>query len=940
MTSTLAGWLVGLSESRLAMILAGMTITIAGVLACLRFARRSRASVRHLLLLSAFAVLAVLPVASVLIPSIQIAVPVATSDAASGAPALPAEPMDQIVPIVGESVPAAPVQPTIAISGTAVVTAVWALGAAICCMPIMFGLVEMRSLRRSATSWTEAGAEVFLHPSISGPVTFGIVRPVIVLPDDARRWPHADLMRALVHEREHVRRWDWLSQCLARVLCAVYWFHPLVWVARRRLDLEAERACDDAVLRYESQRDDADATAYADQLVLLARRLSSARPPILAMANRADLAARVGALLDARQRRGRAGLLAVVFSTAAAALLIAMMASFKLVAAPQSMTDAQAPAFEVASIKPCAPGETGMPTGGRGAGAAPTTSPGRLTIQCTTVVNLINRAYVTFGSPPPLNHPNGTDSSIVQGGPAWASTDRYAIEAKAENAQDVTTLNGPMLRRLLVERFQLKIHEDLKDVPALALTVAPGGAKVKAVDPASCIESTPNNSGPRVLRTTASGTPAVYAPDAGPDAKPYCTAGVSPKPPNVAIDITGLPFDRIVRTLSSIIGDRPVIDQTGLTGQFSFHVEFAADENVRVFPRMPETELPSGPSIFAAFEKQLGLKLVPTRAPQASLVIDRLERPIDPPSPGASQKFDVVSIKPCDAQNPPLPPQGAGSRQGGGGVVQTTPDRLSVNCATVQRLVATAYVINGEALLNNLPANDPDKQFHWIKNMPDWAETETYAIEAKASQAVDKAVLLGPMLRALLEDRFKLKLHRDREEVPMYALVVAKTGMKMKPMDPDGCLPFDAAAPPRTLEDQRAFIDELQRGGKPRCGSLTFLDGSFQGSRRWIIGGNTMEQFARTLSNSMDRFVIDKTGVTDRFNIRIEFAPDEHTIGSVARRPEAETPPSPQGPTMFKALEEQLGLKLEPTKDQRGFLVIDQIQRPTPDGVLVRRRQS
>src|SRR6185436_4766642 len=110
-----------------------------------------------------------------------------------------------------------------------------------------------------------------------------------------------ELTRAIVHELEHIRRADWLIQGLARTLCAAYWFHPFVWIARRQLVLEAERAADDAVLQY------ADASEYADQLVNLARRLVAAHQPFLAMANRHDLAVRIRALLDGRQPRGRAG---------------------------------------------------------------------------------------------------------------------------------------------------------------------------------------------------------------------------------------------------------------------------------------------------------------------------------------------------------------------------------------------------------------------------------------------------------------------------------------------------------------------------------------------------------------------------------------------------------------------------------------------------------
>jgi TonB family protein len=138
------------------------------------------------------------------------------------------------------------------------------------------------------------------------------------------------LTRAIVHELEHVKRGDWLSHCFARAVCAVYWFHPLVWIALRRLALEAERSCDDAVLRR------SEATAYADQLVGIAQRLSSAKSPLLAMANRADLATRVRAALDSRQRRGRAGARAVALACLGAAALILTMSPLRMVAASQS----------------------------------------------------------------------------------------------------------------------------------------------------------------------------------------------------------------------------------------------------------------------------------------------------------------------------------------------------------------------------------------------------------------------------------------------------------------------------------------------------------------------------------------------------------------------------------------------------------------------------
>ena len=202
--------------------------------------------------------------------------------------------------------------------------------------------------------------EVLLHEALPGPIASGMLHPAILLPRDAQTWESEDLNRAFLHELEHVRRGDVVTHCLARAACAVYWFHPLVWMAWRQLVLEAERSCDDAVMAR------SEATAYADQLVGLARRLSTAaKSPLLAMANRADLAIRVGAVLDSRQRRGRAGPFLVALGCAAAAVLVLTISplqdSFRTAirlcsdrggSSPAIGAGAPLPSFEVASIKP------------------------------------------------------------------------------------------------------------------------------------------------------------------------------------------------------------------------------------------------------------------------------------------------------------------------------------------------------------------------------------------------------------------------------------------------------------------------------------------------------------------------------------------------------------------------------------------------------------
>jgi uncharacterized protein (TIGR03435 family) len=264
-----------------------------------------------------------------------------------------------------------------------------------------------------------------------------------------------------------------------------------------------------------------------------------------------------------------------------------------------------------------------VPGGRNGGGGTFGTTPGSLNASCLTVVEMISRAYVQFGDPPPLNNPALFDAEVT-GGPQWARTDKYTIEAKAESAPSATLMMGAMLRSLLEDRFHLKIHQDLKEVPVFALTVAAGGIKLKPFDPASCTPPDPNAPfGPRWvgadgLVRTAHGE------------KPLCVGGMGRNGENVTYTATGQTLDRVSRTLSSLLLSRPVIDQTGIKDQFSFRVEFAPDETMA--PRLAgplgaTPGVPDGPSLFSVFEKQLGVRIVSAKAPQGYLVIDRVERP-------------------------------------------------------------------------------------------------------------------------------------------------------------------------------------------------------------------------------------------------------------------------------------------------------------------------
>jgi uncharacterized protein (TIGR03435 family) len=628
---------VALSDSLAASILAKVTVTTALALMAVRLTRRSRAAVRHVVLAAAFGVLLVLPVAAIVAPAIRVEVPIAARGEIAppmvepardaGSPAAPAVAR-------ADERRAAPQSEDVALS--TLMFAAWTIGTTVFLLPMGLGLWQVRSLRTSALPWRHGRSvvdaqsrhvgirrrvEVLLHESVPGPMTCGMFRPVIVLPIDAGTWAEEDLRRAIVHELEHVRRGDWGSQCVARTLCAFYWFHPLVWAAWRQLALEAERACDDAVLRRAGTVDAA--TAYADQLVELAQRLSAAPgQPQLAMANRHDLAARVAAVLDTHQRRGRAGAPWIALASATAAVMVMTMSPLRLVAG-QSQADKPAAIqrFDAASVRPCRTEDD--PAAGRGRGTAGGTnasfSLGRMHVPCVTVQQLIYLAYAGSGARPEerlMNDAPGRASNAVKvrGGPAWVHSDRdgYTVEATAEGASERSVLLGAMLRTLLEERFRLKIHRESEEAPMYTLSVAKGGFKLKPMKEGDCNPD----------RTAPIGVPGVKLP---------CGLMTSQgRGPNAVWTFTSGTMMGLTIRLASTLGQH-VIDKTGITGEFLINLEFHPDENTPGIKwpaeRSADQSVPHAASIFTALEEQLGLKLEKTKGQRGFLVIDHIERP-------------------------------------------------------------------------------------------------------------------------------------------------------------------------------------------------------------------------------------------------------------------------------------------------------------------------
>ena len=345
MTPLFLRTVIEIGESVELSILVKATLAMAIGLGATSLAARGRASVRHLLLASTFGVLLVLPVSLTFVPAAVIQIPVERGIEAPPSQVGAPEPSGQTSSLepLGGTAPVARAT-SLRLRWSVLILSGWVVGSTLLLLSLGLSLWRLDRIRRRAFPWSDRSplvrsvaeelglrrpVELLLHEELEAPLTCGTRHPVVILPANAAHWSDADVRRALVHELEHVRRDDWALQLVARVACALYWFHPLVWKLWRQFCLEAERACDDAVLASAEQAD------YADQLVELARQMSNASVSVtLSMASRSDLSARVSAILNGAQKRGRVGVLPVTAAIATSLVTVLAIAPVRAVGVP------------------------------------------------------------------------------------------------------------------------------------------------------------------------------------------------------------------------------------------------------------------------------------------------------------------------------------------------------------------------------------------------------------------------------------------------------------------------------------------------------------------------------------------------------------------------------------------------------------------------------
>lgn len=344
-----AAWITGLLDAALR----GTLLLLAAGLAA-RLLREAPAAARHAVWASALVGLLATPLLQPLVPALEVSfvpeirVPAGaaasaptTPDAPAAPAAVPTGPSRAVeTPEPGGAVPASAAEPSApagadggglaavaetvsALGAGGVLGILWLIGFLAVAGTLVLGKLRVWWLARDAARvregpWLELRDEltgrlgmdrpvrILRSPRPLVPMTWGLLRARVLLPAAADDWPRACKRNVLLHELAHVKRRDLLVQHLARLACALYWFHPLVWIAARRLRLEQEEACDDHVLRGGALASD-----YARHLVGLARVLKAVRSTARAGSTghgRTDFARRMRALLSAgRERRPLSG---------------------------------------------------------------------------------------------------------------------------------------------------------------------------------------------------------------------------------------------------------------------------------------------------------------------------------------------------------------------------------------------------------------------------------------------------------------------------------------------------------------------------------------------------------------------------------------------------------------------------------------------------------
>jgi uncharacterized protein (TIGR03435 family) len=455
-------------------------------------------------------------------------------------------------------------------------------------------LRRWRNIRAAVRAASPVPLEIPVR-ALSSPVPvepgiFGIFRPVLLLPEGIlERLSAAQFDAILAHELCHVRRRDNFAAAVHMTVEALFWFHPLVWWIGARLMEERERACDEEVLRSAAEPE-----VYAEGILNVCKFYLASPLGCVSGVTGSNLKRRIEEIMTRRAlynlSPGKKLLLA-----GAGMLAIGMPVAIGILNTPQVRAQAAAPplTFAVASVKPSSGDGDGVNILRQPGGSLRTTN--------TTLKTLMTFAY-------------DVRDFQISGGPGWINTDRFDVVAKSERASSESIPDDPgkmtdaqtktdrellrqRLQALLAERFQLTLRRESKEQPVYTLVIGKNGPKLQQSQSGQGLQN-------HMVRMMRRGE--LYG---------------------EAVELHVL-----TTVLANEVG-RPIIDHTGLTGNFDFKLQWTPDPGQSMGPpsspgaEAPPPTDPNGPSIFTAIQEQLGLRLESQRGPVDILVIDRVAKP-------------------------------------------------------------------------------------------------------------------------------------------------------------------------------------------------------------------------------------------------------------------------------------------------------------------------
>lgn len=748
------------------------------------------------------------------------------------------------------------------------------------------------------------------------PAVIGVRRPVLLWPTGiSARLTDAQVEAILAHELAHIARRDNLLALLHMGVQALFWFHPLVWFIGTRLVHERERACDEDVVRRSGQRE-----AYAEGILRTCEHCVESSLSCAAGVTGADLKARIAAIMRGALRSPlRVPQLALLIVASVVVLVTPLILGAVTRTSHSAMQQAASGSaaapltsdlrFEVASVKANASGATGTQFGLPGGG--------RFTATNATARELVRMAYST------------QDYKLV-GLPNWTSSERFDIEALA--GKDITLTGDPgkpspvflMLRSLLVERFGLTLHTETREMPVYVLS----HARADRVLGPTLTPSTTDCVAVIAAAKAAKATPP--SPSSPASDRVLCGSRFSPgRHSGGALDM-----DSLSGFLSNAVG-RAVLNRTGLTGRFDWVLEFRPDSIDPSAGASPSGDV-NVPPLLAALQEQLGLKLEAAREPVEVLVVDAIKRPSDDnadsrPAPAAPLPVSAtvspnVAAQPAAPSATPqastLPPafEAATLKRNfsGPGPFRIMPGggRLRGTNLPAKFLVAAAFAQPGEGPL----------QPYRIIGAPDWMSTARFDLEAKAPESVAAAYsgppfVLFAMLRTLLVDTFKMAVRQEKRDIPVYSLVRGRRDGQLGPQ-----------LTRRSDADCQSLTASLNSGSTPKEAPDGRPTVGFTAGADRITGGCARLQFlidALSRYPFVDRLVVNRTDLDGLFDFTLTWTPDTPAPSVTASSADGLTPPGAAGASLFSAIEEQLGLKLQATTAPVDVIVIDRALLPT-----------